>query len=92
MLKREIHERVALFKLLSDPNRYQCIAFLMRAKEGESVGSIAEELDMIHSSVSHLLSGLYEANVVAYKKQGREVLYSIAKTPQAKRVAKLMKT
>lgn len=96
MAKKQIDaktsERITLFKILADANRYRAAAYLIRAKGGASVGAIAEELGMSHSSVSHLLSGLYNAGIVIYKKSGREVVYTIAKTPQAKRVARLARS
>jgi DNA-binding transcriptional ArsR family regulator len=82
---------IALFKLLADSNRYHCVALLMRAKSGESVGVLAELLNMSHSSVSHLLAALHDAGIVAYRKAGREVCYMMAKTPQAKRATRLMR-
>ena len=81
---------IAIFKLLADHNRYRCVALLMKSKRGESVSVLAETLDMSHSSVSHMLAVLHDAGIVIYTKKGREVLYTMAKTPPAKRVALLM--
>lgn len=92
MIQKEINERIALFKILADSNRYRAIALLMRSKAGKTVGAIAEALGMSHSSVSHLLGVLHNADIVAYEKQGREIAYSIAKTAPAKRIARLMQT
>jgi len=95
MAKKDIdtkaNERISLFRLLADRNRYRVIEFLMRAKTGESVGELAEVLDMSHSSVSHLLAVLHDAGIVSYKKKGREAYYEIDKTPQAKRIARLLR-
>ena len=81
---------ITIFKILSDHSRYRCIALLMKSKRGESVSVLAETLGMSHSSVSHMLAVLHDAGIVIYTKKGREVLYMMAKTPQAKRVALLM--
>ncbi|MBI5003862.1 helix-turn-helix transcriptional regulator [Candidatus Kaiserbacteria bacterium] len=81
---------IATFKILADQNRHQCIMVLLRSKRGESVSAIAKTLGMSHSSVSHMLAVLHDADMVTYTKKGREVLYTIAKTPQTKRVALLM--
>ncbi|MBM3260965.1 winged helix-turn-helix transcriptional regulator [Candidatus Kaiserbacteria bacterium] len=86
----KMNERLSLFKLLADRNRYRCVVLLMRSKTGGSVRTIAEALNMSHSSTSHLLAVLHDAGIVMYKKSGREVSYSLAKTPQAKRVIKLV--
>jgi len=90
MTKKDTSECVALFKILADKNRYHTITSLMRAKTGETVSGLAEALNMSHSSTSHLLAVLHEAGIVAYKKKGREVCYMIAKTPQAKRITRLL--
>lgn len=81
---------IAIFKILSDHNRYHSVALLMKSKRGESVSVLAGALGMSHSSVSHMLAVLHDAGIVGYTKKGREVLYTMAKTPQAKRVALLM--
>lgn len=82
---------VSIFKLLADSNRYRTVVILMRAKSGQPVSEIAKVLGMSHSSVSHMLAVLHDASIVAYKKKGREVLYMIAKTPHAKRVARFLR-
>ena len=86
----KVSEIAPLFKILADENRCSAITFLMRAKVVASVGAIAETLGMSHSSVSHMLAILHDAGIVSYKKKGREVAYSIAKTPRAKRITHLL--
>ena len=83
-------EQLGLFKLLADQRRYEVAALLMRNKGALSVGEIAETVGMGHSALSHLLGRLHGASIVTYKKSGREVLYEFAKTPVARRVARLL--
>jgi len=64
-----------LFSALSDPTRLRIIDLLL---DGElSVGSIAVQLGMTESAVSHQLRGLRLQRIVRKRKQGRQVFYSL---------------
>lgn len=64
-----------LFSALSDASRVRLISFLM---EGEmSVSTLAEELKMTESAVSHQLRGLRQMHLVRARKDGRQVFYSL---------------
>lgn len=64
-----------LFSALSDASRVRLISLLM---EGEmSVSSLAKELKMTESAVSHQLRGLRQMHLVRARKSGRQVFYSL---------------
>ncbi len=64
-----------LFSTLSDASRVRLISLLM---EGEmSVSTLAEELKMTESAVSHQLRGLRQMHLVRARKDGRQVFYSL---------------
>ena len=64
-----------LFSALSDASRIRLISLLM---EGEiSVSTLAEELKMTESAVSHQLHGLRQMHLVRARKDGRQVFYSL---------------
>ena len=64
-----------LFSALSDTSRVRIIALLL---EGEmSVSTLAEELKMTESAVSHQLRGLRQMHLVRARKDGRQVFYSL---------------
>ncbi len=64
-----------LFSALSDASRVRLISLLM---EGEmSVSTLAEELNMTESAVSHQLRGLRQMHLVRARKDGRQVFYSL---------------
>lgn len=78
-----------IFKLAASPTR-ALILMVLSQKSGVPVGDIAEALGMTHSAVSHQLGLLSRAKVVVFEKRGRSVLYSMAKTPEAKALGKFL--
>lgn len=64
-----------LFSALSDPTRVRIIELLLDCEQ--SVGAIAEQLDMTESAVSHQLRGLRLQRIVRGRKQGRQVFYCL---------------
>ena len=64
-----------LFSALSDPTRVRIIEILLDCEQ--SVGAIAEQLDMSESAVSHQLRGLRLQRIVHARKQGRKVFYCL---------------
>ena len=64
-----------LFSALSDPTRVRIIDLLL--DDEVSVGSIATQLEMSESAVSHQLRGLRLQRIVRARKQGRRVFYCL---------------
>jgi DNA-binding transcriptional ArsR family regulator len=64
-----------LFSALSDPARVRIIELLLDCEQ--SVGSIAAQLGMSDSAVSHQLRGLRLQRIVRSRKQGRQVFYCL---------------
>ena len=76
VLNEEIAAQLAeLFRALSDPNRIRLISVL---STGEfNVGSLAAEVGVSESSVSHHLRGLRQMRLVRARKDGRQVFYRL---------------
>jgi len=72
----EALENIAeIFKTLADPGR---LALLQELKEGEkTVGELVEGMKMGQPSVSKHLKTLADADVVARRKEGTKVFYSL---------------
>lgn len=64
------------FKALGDPTRLRILSLLFIGER--SVGGLAEYLDVSQSAVSHQLRILRNLNIVRYRKDGREVYYTLA--------------
>ena len=64
-----------LFSALSDASRIRIIATLL---EGEmNVRTLADDVNMTESAVSHQLRGLRQMHLVRARKSGRQVFYSL---------------
>lgn len=87
--KKEI-AAVTLIKLLADERRFLACKLLARSRRGMTVTQLAEQLEMTHSATSHLLGVLHHGKVVSYARTGREIRYSFAATPEARRVTNLL--
>ena len=68
--------RADLFKTLGDPTRIKILSLLAAAEELR-VYDIADGLDMGQSAISHQLRVLRTARLVKFRRDGKEVLYSI---------------
>ena len=64
------------FKALADPTRLRILALLFNGEH--SVSSLADHLAVSQSAVSHQLRLLRTLDIVRYRKDGREVFYSLA--------------
>ncbi len=64
-----------LFRSLSDPNRLRLISVMARGEI--NVGSLAQEVGISESSVSHHLRGLRQMRIVRARKDGRQVFYRL---------------
>ncbi|MBD2771669.1 ArsR/SmtB family transcription factor [Iningainema tapete] len=63
------------FSFLGDANRLRILSLL--AKKELCVGDLAAVLEMSESAVSHQLRNLRAMRLVSYRKQGRNVFYSL---------------
>ncbi len=65
-----------LFKTLGDPTRIKILSLLTKTVEMR-VYDIADSLTMGQSAISHQLRVLRSARLVKFRRDGKEVLYSI---------------
>jgi len=64
------------FKILSDPTRFKMLYALSRKEL--CVCDLAALLGMTHSAISHQLRLMRGRNLVKFRKEGKNVYYSIA--------------
>ena len=77
ILSLEKAQRMAeFFGTLGDPNRWRILSAL--ASGERRVGDLAASVDMTESAVSHQLRILRSHRLVKYRRQGRNVYYSMA--------------
>lgn len=77
-------------KALSSETRDRIVSHLIE-KGPTSVEDIADALGMTHSAISHQLSFLNVRNILACEKQGRNMIYQVAKTPAGKTARAIMR-
>lgn len=70
----------AVFKALADPTRRQLLDRL-RAKNGQTLSALCEEMDMTRQAVSKHLAVLEDANLVVTLRRGREKEHYLNPTP-----------
>src|SRR5262252_2329897 len=70
----------AVFHALADASRRRLLDRLHR-KNGQTLGELCEGLDMTRQAVAKHLAVLEEANLVSWKRQGREKLHFINPMP-----------
>jgi ArsR family transcriptional regulator, repressor of sdpIR and other operons len=67
-----------VFKALADPTRREILRIL---REGEkTAGELAERFDMSKPSVSHHFGILKQANLIASRRDGQQIYYSLNTT------------
>lgn len=71
-----LYDLADFFKILGDSTRMGILFAIDR--EPMCVCDIAEALGMTKSAVSHQLKGLRAANLVRYRKAGKNVYYTLA--------------
>lgn len=72
----EMYDLAELFKCFGDSTRIRILCVLL---EGEfCVNDIAEALNMTQSAVSHQLKLLKQAKLIEGKREGKQILYSLA--------------
>ena len=76
-LDKETTVQIAeLFKGFADPTRVKILALLL--EQEVCVSCIAEEVNLSQSAVSHQLQILKQMRLIKYRREGRNVLYSLA--------------
>ena len=70
----------AVFRALADASRRQLLDRLHQ-KNGQTLGELCQGLDMTRQAVTKHLAILAEANLVSWKRQGREKLHFINPVP-----------
>jgi len=70
----------AVFKALADASRRQLLDRLHR-KNGQTLGELCDGLDMTRQAVAKHLAVLRKANLVSWRRQGRERLHFINPVP-----------
>ena len=74
--EEELNELAELFKVFSDVTR---IKILMCMNSGEkTVSAISDEVGMSSSAVSHQLKILKVSSLVASRREGKNIYYSLA--------------
>ena len=75
---KEIMDFIAeLFKGFADSTRVHILSLLM-AKEELCVTQIAEEVEISQSAVSHQLRLLKQMHLIKFRRDGKNILYSLA--------------
>jgi len=70
----------AVFRALADPSRRRLLDRLHR-RSGQTLGDLCQGLDMTRQAVAKHLAILEEANLVSWKRHGREKLHFINPVP-----------
>jgi DNA-binding transcriptional ArsR family regulator len=70
----------AVFRALADASRRSLLDRL-HARNGQTLGELCRGLDMTRQAVAKHLAILAEANLVSWKRQGREKLHFINPVP-----------
>ena len=73
---QSLAELTDLCDMLSDPNRLQIV--LLLAKDERNVGSMSKELKLSQPVTSHHLGLLRMNRVIVAKRNGKQVIYSLA--------------
>lgn len=71
-----LYDLADLFKVFSDTTRIKILFALMA--EDLSVGEIAEAVNISQSAVSHQLRILKQARLVKFRREGKQVIYSLS--------------
>ena len=74
--KETIQAIAELFKAFGDTTRVQIMSHLL---SGElCVGDIADAVELTQSAVSHQLRILKQMHLIKYRREGKNILYSLA--------------
>ena len=77
MPDKQTMEQIAdLFKGFADPTRVHILSLLLRQEM--CVTDIAEQVEVSQSAISHQLRILKQMHLIKYRRDGKNVLYSLA--------------
>lgn len=77
ILDKEIQDKIAdLFKGFADSTRVQILSLLMGGEM--CVNDIAQAIELSQSAVSHQLRLLKQMHLIKYRRDGKNILYSLA--------------
>lgn len=74
--KQTLEQIADLFKGFADPTRVQILSLLVNGEM--CVGDIAEAIALSQSAVSHQLRMLKQMHLIKYRREGKNILYSLA--------------
>ena len=75
--EKETLEQIAeLFKAFADPTRVQILSYLVDREL--CVGDISQAVELSQSAISHQLRILKQMHLVKYRREGKNLLYSLA--------------
>ena len=75
--EKETLEQIAeLFKAFADPTRVQILSYLVDREL--CVGDISQAVELSQSAISHQLRVLKQMHLVKYRREGKNLLYSLA--------------
>ena len=75
--EKEILDQIAeLFKGFADPTRVHILSLLARSEL--CVTDIAEAVELSQSAISHQLRMLQQMHLIKYRREGKNLLYSLA--------------
>lgn len=74
--ERELYSLVEFFKMFGNPTRIHLLLLLM--EQEATVGSLAEQLGMTQSAVSHQLSLLKSNKLVRRRRNGKMIFYTLS--------------
>lgn len=84
----EFIEAAVLFQQLSDSTRLKILWMLIHAEL--CVYDIAKALDMSAPAVSHHLRSLRQLGIIAYRREGKHVFYSLSQTEDAEHIRHIL--
>ena len=74
--EKHLYDLADLFKVFGDSTRIRILFALI--EEDYCVQDLAEALDMTQSAISHQLKTLKQSKLVKSRRDGRQVIYSLA--------------
>ena len=74
--KETMEDIAELFKGFADPTRVHILSLL--AREERCVTDIAESVELSQSAISHQLRLLKQMRLVKFRRDGKNILYSLA--------------
>lgn len=74
--KEKLEQIADLFKGFADPTRVQILSLLIGGEM--CVGDIAQCVELTQSAISHQLRMLKQMHLIKYRRDGKNILYSLA--------------